>query len=544
MKQSNISSIALLVAGLLAMFCRHASAQATKPARPNIVVILADDMGYSDLSCYGSEIETPHIDQLAQQGVRFTQFYNSARCCPSRAALMTGRYPHQVGIGSMIDGYATWIRDAANRPSYQDHLSKDSPTIAELLRSAGYRTMMCGKWHLGDRPEEWPAQRGFDRSFALIPGAMNYFGGETTGPRSPMVLDDQRFKPPHDGFYATDVFADRAIEFLNERRPAEQPFFLYLAFNAPHWPLQAPPAEIEKQRGKYDHGWQAIRDARMKRMRELKIVPADAPMAPMDRGTVPAWDQLSDAQRSEWSLRMSIYAAQISILDANIGRLMAELSRLGVADNTLVLFVSDNGGAPEDPHRGKPGAELGTRDSFWGYARPWATVSNTPWRLHKVTPYEGGISSPAIARWPAGIPEESRGAIVPGTAHLLDLMPTFLELARKPYPATDAVRPEGESILKMIKGQPGRTDRTLCWEHEGNRAIRKGKWKLVMLANAPGGWELYDIEADRTESRNLAEKQPDVTRELAAEYDRWADRCGVVPWTEIEAKRPAPATGK
>jgi arylsulfatase len=277
-------------------------------------------------------------------------------------------------------------------------------------------------------------------------------------------------------------------------------------------------------------------------MRELKIVPADQTMAPMDRGeNIKAWDKLSDDKLAEWSLRMSIYAAQVARMDDSVGRVTATLKELGVSDNTLVLFVSDNGGAPEDPHRGKPGAELGTRDSFWGYARPWATVSNTPWRGHKVTAFEGGISTPAVACWPGGIPSAANGSLVNGPAHVLDILPTALELAGQNYPSTEAMHPEGRSITSMIKGQSGADDRTICWEHEGNRAIRKGKWKLVMLADMPG-WELFDIEADRTESNNLAEKHPEIVKELSADYDRWAERCGVVPWSEIEPHRPAPAT--
>jgi len=506
-------------------------------------VILADDLGFSDLGCYGSEIATPNIDRLAQDGVRFRQFYNNGRCCPSRASLLTGRYPHQVGIGAMVDEYARWIREAADSPSYQDHLSADSPTIPELLRLANYRTMMCGKWHLGYRPKEWPARRGFDRSFVLIPGAMNYFGGETSGSRASLVHDDKRITPPLEGFYSTDAFTDRAIEFLAEAKNKDQPFFLYLAYNAPHWPLQAPSDEIEKYRGKYDVGWQPTREARMRRMVDLGVVDAEhVRMAPMDRGKTPPWNKLSDAQRDEWALRMSVYAAQVSRLDENVGRLLDELTRLGVADNTLVLFISDNGGAPEDPHRGQPNASLGTRESYWGYARPWATVSNTPWRNHKVTAYEGGISGPAIACWPAQMPEEAKGRLVDGPAHLIDLMPTFLELAGQTYPASESIRLEGRSILDMIKGQPGATDRKFCWEHEGNRAIRKGKWKLVMLADAANGWELYDIAADRSESNKLAAAHPEIVRNLAAEYERWATRCGVVTWPQIAAQRPA--TGK
>ena len=520
----------LLFAVLLSGWVRAAE-------RPNVVLILADDLGYSDLGCYGSEIATPNIDRLAAGGVRFTQFYNQARCCPSRSALLTGRYPHQVGVGAMIDEYARWIRDAANRPSYGDHLSPDSPTLPELLRGAGYRTMHSGKWHMGYRPAEWPIRRGFDRSFALIGGAMNYWGGGSTGPRTSMALDDQPWRPPQDGFFSTDAFTDRAIEFLEEAKSTDQPFFLYIAHNAPHWPLHAPPEDIEQYKRTYDDGWLAIRQRRMRRMVQLGVVPERTAMAPMDRGQQRPWNELGDDKRREWALRMSIYAAQVSRLDRNVGRLLERLNQLGIADNTLMLFLSDNGGAAEDPHRGEPGAALGSRDSFWGYARPWATVSNTPWRRHKVTAYEGGISTPAIARWPAGIPLPAQGRLVREPAHLLDLMPTLLELAGATYPATESRRLEGQSILPMIRGEAGNTDRTFCWEHEGNRAIRKGRWKLVTLADAPR-WELYDIDADRAEGHDLAGMHPDVVRELAAEYDRWASRCGVVPWPEISAKRP------
>jgi arylsulfatase len=505
------------------------------PLRPNIVVILADDLGFSDLSCYGSEIQTPHIDRVASQGVRFREFYNNGRCCPSRASLMTGLYPHQVGVGAMIDGYAQWIRDAADRPSYDDHLSAHNPTIAELLRSAGYQTLMCGKWHLGDRPAEWPVRRGFDRSFALIPGAMNYWGGDSDGPRAPMALDDQPYTPPHDGFFATDAFTDRAIEFLAEARQHDKPFFLYLAYNAPHWPLHAPPEDIEKHRGKYDAPWQQFREARLKRMVDLGVIDASLNMAPMDRGAVKAWDNLSGAERREWAGRMEVFAAQVTRLDENIGRVLSELDRLGVADNTLVMVLSDNGGAPEDPHRGRPGAELGSRDSFWGYARPWATVSCTPWRGHKVTAYEGGVSGPAIARWPAGIPNEEQGSFVDGPSHVIDLAPTFLELAG----ATDAPHFEGRSIVDMIKRKSAPADRSLFWEHEGNRAVRKGNWKLVELASSGHGWQLYDLATDRSEQHNRAAERTDLVAELVTEYDQWADRCGVVPWSEIAPHRPS-----
>jgi arylsulfatase len=508
------------------------------PARPNIVLILADDLGYSDFGCFGSEIATPNIDRLAQSGVALTQFYNQSRCCPTRAALLTGRYQHQVGIGEMIDDYAAAARKAANSPAYQDHLSTNSPTLAELLRAAGYQTLMAGKWHLGKRPEEWPARRGFDHSFVQIDGAMNYFGGDSkNGPRARMAADDKLFVPPHDGFYSTAAFTDHALQFLEEaaRQPQSKPFFLYLAFNASHWPLQAPEVEIEKYKGAYDRGWQAIREQRLARMKQLGIVPHGQEMAPMDRGNVKPWNQLTAEERAQWARRMEVYAAQTEHMDRDIGRLMDELKRLGVADNTLVVCLSDNGGAAEDPDGGDHAVPIGDRDSFRGYDRPWATVSNTPWRLHKTTAYEGGISTALIANWPAGIPAQRRGTLVREPADVIDLLPTFLGLAGAAYPAHGSVKPEGQNILAMLTGALGDTNRVFCWEHEGNRAIRDGNWKLVALGSKKT-WELFDLVNDRIEAHNLAGTRPEIVARLSREYDEWAERCGVIPFSQIRAK--------
>ena len=502
-------------------------------SRPNIVLILADDLGYSDIGCFGSEISTPNIDRLAHDGVALTQFYNQARCCPTRAALLTGKYPHQVGIGDMIDDYAAAARKAANSASYQDHLSTNSPTMAELVRAAGYHTMMCGKWHLGKRPEEWPAHRGFDRSFVQIDGAMNYYGGDSKdGPRARMAMDDKPYTPPHDGFYTTDAFTDHAIEFLEESEKGTnaKPFFLYLPYNASHWPLQAPEEEVEKYHGKYDAGWQSVRQARLKKMTGLGIVPAGQEMSPMDRGNARPWNELPADRKQEWERRMEVFAAQTEHLDRSIGRVLAELKKLGVEQNTVVIFLSDNGGAAEDPNGGDKSAPIGSRDSFRGYARPWATVSNTPWRRHKVTAYEGGISTPLIVRWPAGIPQSSAGKYVREPAHIIDLLPTFLGLAGA---ANESHQLEGQNILPMFKGNPGNPNRIFCWEHEGYRAIRDGKWKLVEAAGRESKWELFDIETDRIESHNLADARPEVVRDLLAEYDRWAARCGVVDHAKL-----------
>lgn len=519
----------VLIAMLLLFGVKESLLQAATQTRPNIVLILADDLGYSDIGCFGSEIATPSIDRLAKTGVALTQFYNHARCCPTRAALLTGRYQHQVGIGEMIDDYAAAARKAANSPTYQDHLSTSSPTIAELLRVAGYRTLMTGKWHLGKRPDEWPVRRGFDRSFVQIDGAMNYYGGDSKdGPRAKMALDDQPFVPPHDGFYSTDAFTDHAIRFIEEavRQPQPKPFFLYLAFNASHWPLQAPEDEVAKYKGAYDRGWQAIRDRRLTKMKQLGIVPTEQAMAPMDRGNAKPWNGLPADRKQEWARRMEVFAAQTEHMDRDIGKLLAELTRLRVAENTLVIFLSDNGGAAEDPNSGDKSVPIGHRDSFRGYARPWATVSNTPWRLHKISAYEGGISTPLIACWPAGIPAENRGTLVRQPAGVIDLLPTFLGLAEAQYPTNGAVKPEGKNIVAMLKGNPGETNRLFCWEHEGNRAIRDGKWKLVALP-AKEQWELYDVEADRVEAHDLAAEHPEVVARLSKEYEEWAARCGV-----------------
>ena len=522
----------LIAGGLLTGFIAMAArANAAQSPRPNIVLILADDLGYSDIGCFGSEIATPNLDRLAQSGVRLTQFYNQARCCPTRAALLTGRYPHQAGIGDMIDDYAAAARNAANSPAYQDHLSTNNPTMAELLRAAGYRTLMCGKWHLGKRSEEWPVRRGFDRSFVQIDGAMNYYGGDSrNGPRTRMALDDKPYTPPHDGFFSTDAFTDHALTFLRESTSSApvKPFFLYLPYNASHWPLQASDEDIARYHGKYDSGWQGIREARLKKMAELGVVSASQDMSPMDRGNQKPWNELSDEQRKEWARRMEVYAAQTEHLDRAIGRVLDELKRLGVEDNTLVIFLSDNGGAAEDPNRGDKSAPIGSRDSYRGYARPWASVSNTPWRRHKVTAYEGGVSTPFIVRWP-GIAKASEGKFVREPAHVIDLLPTFLELAGANM-ATNQL--EGQSISAMLQGGAGNTNRVFCWEHEGNRGIRRGPWKLV--GNPSGGWELYNIASDRIESVDLIAQHPDIVASLKADYDRWAARCGVIDYATLK----------
>ena len=531
---ANITAMSRLIAFPLVVLlsCAAAVHAAERPARPNIIVVLADDLGYSDLGCYGSEIATPNLDRLAAGGLRFTQFYNVGRCCPSRASLLTGLYPHQAGVGGMIDPYAKAARDQLNSPAYRDHLSTSCVTIAEVLRGAGYRTLMCGKWHLGYRPEEWPVRRGFERSLVQIDGAMNYYG---LGPQHkgdetpPMALDDRPFVPPAEGFFSTDAYTSHAAKWVAESAGEGKPFFLYLAYNAPHWPLHAPDEDVAKYRGKYRDGWEAVRRARHNRQLELGVAEARWGIAPPDRGAQKPWRELTEAQREEWELKMAVYAAQVERMDRGIGQLLDEVRRLGLEEKTLVLFLSDNGGAAENPNKGKPGARTGTRESYSGYARPWATVSNTPFRLHKQRAHEGGISGPAIAYWPGVV--KARGSVTPQVGHLVDVMATCVDVAGVAYPK-DRQATEGVSLLPVLEGG-ALPERRLFWEHEGHRAVREGRWKLVAVNGGP--WELYDVEADRCESKNLAGQMPERVAALEAQYLAWAKRCGVLPWPAAPA---------
>ncbi len=525
-----------LVLGLCMVIVCHAV-----PARPNIVLILADDLGFSDVGCYGGEISTPNIDRLAGTGVRFKQFYNSARCCPSRAALMTGLYPHQAGVGDMLDDYARPLRERLNAPSYSDHLTSHAPTIAEVLRNAGYRTGMSGKWHLGYRTNEWPAARGFDQAFGVIEGAMNYYGfgmqhtGVTTNP--PMALNHEVYLPPREGFFATDAFTDFAIRFIREGQADPRPFFLYLAYTAPHWPLHARPETIAKYRGTYRKlGWDKLRQQRYERLKSAGIIEPRWSLPPRPASMRP-WEDAAPERQDQWDSEMSIYAAQLEEMDRGVGRVLEALRQAGQETNTLVLFTSDNGGAAEDPNRSLPGSILGSRESYEGYGLGGAHVSSGPFRKTKKFTHEGGISGPLIASWPAGIPHSRGGALADVPSHLIDLMPTCMEVARAKFPkqwnGQSALPPEGISLVSFFKGKhaENRDRKTpLFWEHEGQRAVRVGNWKLVASHNEP--WELYDLKADRTELNNLAASLPRLVDKLIREYDAWAVRSGVRPWPD------------
>lgn len=511
-----------LNAGLLP--AADAAAAAAQRARPNILLIMADDMGFSDIGCYGSEIRTPNLDQLARKGLRFSQFYNTARCCPTRASLLTGLFPHQAGIGHMVEN--------RGRPAYQGYLNDRCVTIGEVLQSAGYRTMIAGKWHVGENRPHWPVDRGFEQSHTLISGASSYFRLDAG---RKMAIGDREFTPP-ESFYMTDWIADSAVRMIGQAPPGQQPYFCYAAFTAPHWPLHALPEDIARYRGKYRIGWDRLREERHRRLKELGLVRKDWPLTPRD-SQVPAWKDLGEKEQEAWDLRMAVYAAQIDRLDQGIGRILAKVKERGEEENTLVLFLADNGGCAEILDRGKAGAPAGSPDSYTSYGVGWANASNTPFRLYKHWVHEGGISTPLIASWPSVLRKE--GKISHEVGHLVDLMATCVDAAGATYPKEFRGKPippmEGRSLVPVLRTGKRSPHPVLAWEHEGNRALRQGPWKLV--SRYPGQWELYNLEKDRTERNNLAAAHPAKAEELKKLYEQWAQRAGVAPWDEINRKK-------
>ena len=525
------------------------------PKKPNIVLIMADDMGYSDIGCYGGEIRTPNLNELAAGGLRFTQFYNTARCCPTRASLMTGLYQHQAGVGHMMNDRGF--------PGYRGDLNNHCVTIAEVLKLAGYSTYMSGKWHVTrfrgpDGPKHnWPRQRGFDRFFGTIHGAGSFYD-----PCS-LTRGNTQIPPGSDDFYYTNAIADNAATYIREHE-SENPFFMYVAFTAPHWPMHALPEDIARYKGRYAQGWDALRTERHKRMIEMGIVDEKWELTPRDE-RVPPWEK---AEEKEWfQRRMEVYAAMVDCLDQGVGRIVEQLKKSGQFEDTLIFFLADNGGCAEeygsrgavkpDPSKdipqkpmdkdelqpdmqpkvtrdGRPvrtgrGVMPGPADTYIAYGRPWANASNTPFRLYKHWVHEGGISTPLIAHWPARITARNELRRQPG--HLIDIMATCVDVAGAEYPSEykgNKITPaEGRSLVPAFDNRPIERE-AIFWEHEGNRAVRQGEWKLV--SRHPGRWELYDMEADRTELTNLAQKYPEKVEQLKALYESWAARCGVQPW--------------
>ncbi len=527
----NIKLTLLLIFCSIALWCQDKSSN----IQPNILVILVDDMGYSDIGCYGSEIPTPNIDKLAKEGVKFTKFYNSARCAPSRAALLTGLYPHQAGMGHQnVD---------RGIPSYRGKITKNATTIAEVLKANGYATYHVGKWHVGNDDGYWPDDKGFDNYFALIKGAMNYYNQWPWGRRQDsikIIENGKPYKTPKD-FYATKSFTDKAISFI-ENHDTSSPFFMYMAHIAPHWPLHAPQEDVKKFEGEFLKGWDKIRSERFKKMKKLKILNNRHVLSERFQ-SIPEWNTLSDSLKGTWDLKMALYAAVMSNLDKEVGNLVASLKKKGQLDNTMIVFLSDNGGTYEDPvppnapwvshpMDGLPGSER----SFPSYGTPWANVSNTPFSYFKSYVHEGGIATPLIVRYPRLIKKGATNTKTLG--HITDLLPTFLELSNTTYPTQigdrDITPAVGKSLVSTFRNPNKRGRKELYWEHEFNRAVRVDDWKLVSaykIWQQPGVndvWQLYNLKNDPSEQKDLAAKYPGKVKWLSKKYEAWADKMQVI----------------
>lgn len=522
----------LLLSMLLVWPC---FAQPRAAAAPNIVIILSDDMGYSDLGCFGGEIRTPHLDALAANGARLRQFYNTGRCCPTRASLISGLHPHQAGIGHMTNGPGNDHGDFGT-PAYQGHLDADVTTLPETLRDAGYATLMSGKWHLGmEDPSQYPLQRGFDRFYGILAGATNFF---KPFDQRGVTLGNDRVETGED-YYFTDAVTDYAITFLEESETNDdaQPFFLYLAYTSPHWPIQALKEDIDRYRDRYAAGWDVLRAERYARMTEMGIIEPGWGLTDRDG---PAWDEIEPAKQDEMALRMAIYAAMVDRMDQNIGRVVAALEAMGELDNTLILFFNDNGGCAEGGRLGGgPAEELETeRGYFLTVGQMWANASNTPYRLYKHFVHEGGIATPAIVHWPAGMDEAGRGGFRDQPGYLPDLMPTLLDVAG--VAEVDRPATAGVSLLEAWTHDAPLAERAMFWEHEGHAAIRIGNLKLVRQhAGNDTRWELYDLTIDRTERHDLAPDRPNLVESMSRRWQRWADDVGVMPWRGAGAMHAA-----
>lgn len=536
-----------------------------KKEKPNILVILTDDMGYSDIGCFGSEIPTPNIDRLAYNGLRFTHFYNTGRCSPTRASLLTGLYPHQAGMGHLST-------ENHPLPGYTGDLSKNAVTMAEVFKNAGYSTFMTGKWHLakdnnynGDI-SNWPLQRGFDRFFGTLNGSGSFFDPGTLTSNNTNI-------PPYKDFYYTTAISDTTVKFIKES-PKNKPFFGYIAYTAAHWPLHAPEKEVKKYKGFFDKGWDVLREQRFKKLKELGII--DDTFVLTERGvSIPAW---KDEPMKEWQLRrMEVYAAMIDVMDQGIGQIITALEKKGVLDNTLIFYLHDNGGCAEpvgtekmevplsaEQKVSKPysydkpnpdkkqaytregkyirmgkGVMPGPADTWTAYNEEWANVSNTPFRLYKQWVHEGGIASPLVIHWPKGI--KTKGQLRTHPSHLIDIMATCLDITGVPYPVqykNNTIQPlEGKSLIPAFNNKPLERD-YLFWEHGANRAIRIGDWKLVAQTSFNKSfsdadedkWELYNLKEDPTERINLRDKFPDKAVAMIRTYREKAFYTKALPW--------------
>lgn len=555
-----------------------AKAPARDKQQPDIILIMSDDMGFSDIGCYGGWIETPNLDRLAAEGLQYMQFYNSARSCPTRASLLTGLYPHQAGIGHMMND--------RGEDGYRGELNRNCMTIAEVMKTAGYGTYMSGKWHVTMKtsPEgpkdNWPCQRGFDRFYGTIHGACSFYDPYT------LTRDNQFITPVNDPeyhtdrYYYTDAITDNAISFLDahKKAKAEDPYFLYLAYTAAHWPMQAFDEDIEHYKGRFDKGWDVLRKEKYERMIKQGII--SKKWALTDKQGIRDWDELSEKDK-EWELRrMEVYAAMVTRMDMNIGKLIDFLKEKGTLDNTLILFLEDNGGCAEDswspnqprmmglpdgtsvlpmdddeymttmvPFKTRSGKKVWNgkgvvlgADTTWGaYGKGWANCSNVPFREYKHWVHEGGISTPLIVHWPQGIRKAGEKRQQPG--HLIDIMATCVDAAGANYPkeykGKDIKPMEGVSLCPSFNSNADLKREAIYFEHEGNCAVRMGKWKLVSKSVHGdwrpypfGNWELYDMENDRTETRNLAAEYPDLVKKMVDMFDAYAHRANVYPLPE------------
>lgn len=536
----------------LALALAPALSAALAASRPNFLIILADDLGFSDLGCYGGEIATPNLDALARDGLRFTQAYNTARCWPSRACILTGYYAQQVRRDAMegVPGGARGVR-----PRW-------APLVTEFLRPLGYRCYHSGKWHIDGKPLE----NGFDRSFEITNGGYdNYFS-------SAGHLEEGRPVPQTPDYYVTTAIADHAVRCLREHaeRFPNRPFFHYLCFTAPHFPLHAPAQDIARYVDKYLKGWNAVARERHARMRRMGLL--NHPLPEMERDLGPPyyfpealqrlgpdevnrpvpWEELSESQRRFQATKMAIHAAMIDRMDREIGRVLEQLRAMGVWDNTLILFASDNGASAEIMVRGgghDPAAPPGSAKSYLCLGPGWSSAANTPLRRHKTWVHEGGIATPLIVHWPAAL--RARGELRHNPVHFIDIVPTLLEVAGAKKPRlVGGVRPPpapGKSLLPVFKRDGAVSHEFLWWLHEGNRALRVGDWKIV--ADAKGDWELYDLASDRGESRNLAAQCPDKLRDLVALWEGHTAATRELALRDLEPgtsptnrKRPAPGS--
>jgi arylsulfatase len=546
--QINTITVYLILLSLLTTGIRLNAAERSvrqAQARPNVIVILVDDMGFSDIGAYGGVIETPHIDSLAQGGVRFSQFYNASRCCPTRASLMTGLHPHLTGIGHMTNSPGSTKSDKGEAfPNYRGFLNHQSATLGETLGSAGYSTYLAGKWHLGDdRQSRWPLQRGFDKFYGNLAGSTRFFSPDTderegrgisfgNEPVTKVESTTER------AYYTTDAFTDYAIKFVEEGEK-DAPFFLYLAYTAPHWPHQAHEEDIDKYRGKYRMGWDQLRQNRYQRQIELGLFEEKHRLSPRD-SKVPEWSSLTAEKQTEMDMRMAVYAAMIDSVDQNIGKLLESLKSQGHFENTLILFMTDNGACAEGPALGRGNifdAEQRNLETNNNYGAAWANASSTPFRLYKHYTHEGGSATPFIMHWPNGIKSQSNW--YRDSAQVIDVVPTLLEVCGVAYPETyqgNELHPlRGISLAPSFTAEPLIRTEPMYSEHENNAFMIDGSWKLVGKGVAtPNGpdiekWELYNLDEDRTELKNLALTERQRLEEMADSWHAWSLEHHVYP---------------